>query len=128
MQKLWEFEDYVGHLKHANSSVRNWAFDAVEKHFPRRFAAEASGLIGDENEHLACMAPRYLAKHHAVQFAPEILESFNRDHGNVPSNCAIALGRLRYQPALTYILSRLSICKSENTFIGIFWHLPGKNR
>jgi len=29
MQKLWEFEDYVGHLKHANSSVRNWAVDAV---------------------------------------------------------------------------------------------------
>jgi hypothetical protein len=77
MQKLWEFEDYVGHLKHANSSVRSWAFDAVESHFPRRFAAEAAGLIGDENEHLACMAPRYLAKHHAVQFAPEILESFN---------------------------------------------------
>ena len=123
MQKLWEFEDYVGHLKHANSSVRSWAFDAVESLFPRRFAAEAAGLIGDENEHLACMAPRYLAKHHAVQFAPEILESFNRDRGNVPSNCALALGRLRYQPALTDILSRLSTCQNENTFLGIVHYL-----
>ena len=115
MQKLWEFEDYVGYLKHANSSVRNWAFDAVENHFPSRFAAEVAGLIGDENEHLACMAPRYLAEHHAVQFAPKILESFNRDRGNVPGNCAVALGRLRYEPALTDILSRLSKCQSANT-------------
>jgi hypothetical protein len=36
MQKLWEFKDYVGHLKHANSSVRNWAFDAVEINPVRR--------------------------------------------------------------------------------------------
>ena len=123
MNRLWDYEDYVNHLSHQNKIVRRWAFDAVENHYTNRYTDEVCHLIGDEVEHLACAAPRYLAKHEAVQHAPAILESFKKDHGNVPSNCAIALGNMFYEPALDVMLEYFSSVKSENTFLGILYYL-----
>ena len=119
MNRLWDYEDYVNHLSHQNKIVRRWAFEAIENHYTNRYTDEVCHLIGDEVEHLACAAPRYLAKHEAVQHAPAILESFKKGHGNVPSNCAIALGNMFYEPGLDVMLEYFSSVKSENTFLGI---------
>ena len=119
MNKLWNYEDYVNHLSHQNKIVRRWAFAAIENHYPNRYTDEVCNLIGDEVEHLACAAPRYLAIHEAVQHAPAILESFKKDYGNVPSNCAIALGNMFYEPALDVMLEYFSSVKSAETFLGI---------
>lgn len=119
MNKLWNYEDFVNHLSHQNKIVRRWAFAAIENHFPNRYTDEVCNLIGDEVEHLACSAPRYLAIHEAVQHAPAILESFKKDQGNVPSNCATALGNMFYEPALEVMFEYFSSVKSEETFLGI---------
>jgi HEAT repeat protein len=119
MNRLWDYEDYVNHLSHQNKIVRRWAFAAIENHFPNRYTDEVCNLIGDEVEHLACAAPRYLAMHEAVQHAPAILESFKTDHGNVPNHCAIALGNMYYEPALDVMLEYFSSVRSEETFLGI---------
>jgi len=119
MNKLWNYEDFVNHLSHQNKIVRRWAFAAIENHFPNRYTDEVCNLIGDEVEHLACSAPRYLAIHEAVQHAPAILGSFKKDQGNVPSNCATALGNMFYEPALEVMFEYFSSVKSEETFLGI---------
>ncbi len=123
MKRIWSYQDYVDHLTHPNNFVRRWAFNAIGKQFPRRYTKEISALIGDSDEHLACMAPRYLAKHNAVEFAPAILESFKNGKNNVPSNCALALGDMQYEQALDVILERLHNVKSLNTFLGILNYL-----
>jgi len=123
MNKLWDYEDYVDHLSHPNQLVRRWAFEAIENHYANRYTDEVCNLIGDEVEHLACAAPRYLARHEAVQHAPAILESFKKDHGLIPSNCAIALGNMSYEPGLDVMLECFSSVKSEETFLGILEYL-----
>jgi hypothetical protein len=123
MNKLWDYDDYVNHLSHQNKIVRCWAFAAIENHYPNRYTDEVCNLIGDEVEHLACAAPRYLARHEAVQHAPAILDSFKKDHGNIPSNCAIALGNMIYEPALDVMLEYFSSVKSAETFLGILEYL-----
>ena len=74
MNKLWNYEDYVNHLSHPDKTVRRWAFDALENHYPNRYTDEVCSLIGDEDQHLACAAPRYLAGHGAIQHSAVILE------------------------------------------------------
>ena len=127
MNRLWSYQNYVEHLGHPSSFVRSRAFNAIERQFPRKVTKEVSNLIGDPDEHLACMAPRYLASRGVSEFTPDIIQSFKEGKDNVPSNCAIALGGLRYVPALDDILARLSNVESLNTFLGILYYL-GKVR
>lgn len=103
--------------------VRRWAFATIENHYPNRYTDEVCNLIGDEDEHLACASPKYLAKYGAIQHAPAILESFKKGHGNIPSNCAVALGNMLYDSALDVILEYFSIVKSAETFLGILDYL-----
>jgi hypothetical protein len=119
MNKLWDYEDYVNHLSHQNKIVRRWAFQALENHYPNRYTDEVCNLIGDDDERLSCAAPRYLAMHHAVQHAEAILETFKNAQGNVPGNCAIALGNMIYKPAVDVMLEYFPRAKSANTVLGI---------
>jgi len=123
MNKLWNYEDYVNQLSHQNKLVRCWAFESLENHFPNRYTDKVSKLIGDEVEHLACAAPRYLALHEAVQHAPAILDSFKNGQGNIPNNCAVALGNMSYEPAVDVMLEYFSRTKSAETFLGILYFL-----
>jgi hypothetical protein len=127
MEPLFDYQDYVDYLGHSSELARQWALSAIQRRFPRRFASQVSQLIGDSNEHLACSAPKYLASHGAIEYTPAILESFIRDHGNVPSNCAIALGDMGYGLAKDTIIERLAHCESANTLYGITYYL-GKIR
>jgi len=127
MEPLFDYQDYVDYLGHSSDLVRQWAFSAIERRFPRRCTSQVSQLIGDSNEHLACSAPKYLASHGRTEYAPAILESFIRDQGNVPSNCAIALGDMGYGSAKDTIIERLAHCESSNTLYGITYYL-GKTR
>ena len=123
MHKLWTYEDYVKHLSHENSLVRRWAFDAITNRYPNKYCDEVNKLIGDENSHLACAAPKYLAKHNAVEHAPHILESFKNGEGSVPSNCAKALAKMQYEPALEDIIGSLSSNIHSDSLFGIFDYL-----
>jgi len=123
MNRLWNYEDYINHLSHRNRIVRRWAFRTIENHYPNRYTDEVCNLIGDEDEHLACASPRYLAKYGAIQHAPAILESFKKGQGNIPSNCAVALGNMLYEPARDVMLEYFSIVKSAETFLGILDYL-----
>jgi len=127
MRQLCSYQDYVDHLTHPGSLVRRWAFEAIEKRFPRRYTGEVAKLIGDSDEHLACAAPKYLAHHKATEHAAAVLESFLKDEGNVPGNCAIALGDMHYEPAVDAVLDRIPHCESGNTLFGILYYL-GKIR
>ena len=123
MRQLWSYEDCVEHLGHANSLVRAWAFNIIRKRFPRRCTREVARLIGDLDEHLASSAVRYLASHKATEFAPAMLDCFFSGQGNVPGNCATALGNLLYQPAVDQLLNFLPQCTEPNTFLGILHYL-----
>lgn len=123
MKKLWNYEDYVNHLSHPNKLLRSWAFEALEEHYPNKYTDEISNLIGDEDSHLACAVPRYLAKNGAVQHAPKILDCFQNSNGNVPSNCALALGLMAYEPAADIMLEHFSFADSAETFFGILEYL-----
>ena len=123
MHQLWSYQDYVSYLTHTNNLVRRWAFKAIEERFPRRYTPEAAKLVGDSDEHLACAAPKYLAHHRAIDHARAILESFLKDKGNVPGNCAIGLGDMRYEPAVDVVLDRLIRCENANTLFGILYYL-----
>ena len=127
MNRIWDYQDYVNQISHQNKIVRRWSFSAIENHYPNRYTDEVFNLIGDEDEHLACASPRYLAKFGAVQHAPLILESFKKSAGSVPGNCAAALGNMHYNSALDVMLEYFSIVKSSETFLGILDYL-GKIR
>jgi len=119
MDKLWNYEDYVNYLSHENKIVRRWAFEKIENHYPNTYTDEVSKLINDEDNHLACAAPRYLAGHHAVKHGPAILDSFKNANGNVLSNCASALGKMKYEPALETMIDSCSKKPDPETFFGI---------
>jgi len=123
MNPLWIYQDYVDHLTHPNNLVRMWAFDALEKRYPRRFTKEVSSLIGDSDKHLACMAPLYLASHNAIFAAPTILKCFQEHEGRVAGRCATALGDMRYEPAVENMLERLRFCKDADMLLGIVHYL-----
>lgn len=123
MNKLWDYKDYVNHLSHENRLVRRWAFKALESHYPNRYTDKVCNLISDEDEHLACAAPRYLAQHEAVQHAPAILESFKSSQGIIPSNCASALAKMYYEPAIDVMLEHFINPGSAETFLGILDYL-----
>ena len=123
MNKLWDYKDYVNHLSHENRLVRRWAFKALESHYPNRYTDKVGNLISDEDEHLACAAPRYLALHEAVQHGPAILESFKSSQGIIPSNCASALAKMYYEPAIDVMLEHFINPGSEETFLGILDYL-----
>lgn len=127
MNKLWDYQDYVNHLSHKNRLVRRWAFEALENHYPNIYTDEVSKLIGDEDRHLACASPRYLAQHNAVQHAPAILESFKNSQGSIPANCAQALATMYYEPAVDVMLEYFIDPGTMETFFGIFYYL-GKIR
>lgn len=128
MAKLWNYEDYVKFLSHNNRLVREWAFDALKNRYPNKYTDEVSILISDKDSHLACMAPTYLAKHQAVQHAPAILNSFLHDSGNIPSNCALALSKMKYEPALGKIIESLSNDESVDSLFGVFNYLGSIHR
>jgi len=123
MQLLWNYQEMVDFLSHPHDLVRRWAFDIIEKRFPRQFTPEVAKLIGDPNEHLSCAATRYLAKHKAISFAPDILDCFLHSKGLVPGNCAIALGDMGYDEATETIVSMIPKCNDLNTFLGILSYM-----
>ena len=123
MHRLWTYEDYVEHLSHPDSLVRTWAYYGIENQYPQRFCREVSRLIDDSDQHLACRAPQYVAKHGAVEFAPAILECFMNREGMVAANCSIALGKLKYEAAFEKMVDRLQNTKDIETFVGIAEYL-----
>jgi hypothetical protein len=80
-------------------------------------------LINDEDEHLACAAIRYIAQHEAVQHAPAILERFKNSQGFIPSNCAIALAKMHYEPAIDIMLEYFINSETAETFLGVLDYL-----
>jgi SEC-C motif len=119
MKKLWKYEDYVNHLSDENKVVRRWAFKALENRFPNRYADEVSSLINDGDEFLASPALRYLVRHEAVQYAPAILATFKESRGMVAGNCASALAKMNYVPAIDVMLEHFFKPESEETLFNI---------
>lgn len=123
MKKLWDYEDYVNHLAHANRLVRRWAFEALNNHYPNRYTDKVGILINDEDEHLACATLRYLARHAAVQHASAILERFRHSEDMVAGNCASTLAKMQYEPAIDVILEHFADAGSEEALLGILDYL-----
>jgi hypothetical protein len=123
MRQLWVYEDYVERLSHANNLIRSWAFNAIRERFPRRYTREVAGLLEDPDEYVASAAVRYLARHKATEFAAAILKCLFSSQGNVPGNCATALGDMLYEPAADQILEFFPQCRDTNTFLGILHYL-----
>ena len=123
MHRIWSYQDYVSHLSHSSSLVRTWAFKKISEQYPLRFAQEVGMLIGDQDESLACRAPKYLAEHGAEEFAPAILESFLNSNGMIASNCAVALGMLKYEPAFDALTERFRNVEDIEIFLGIIHYL-----
>ena len=128
MNKLWNYKDYVSHLNNPNKLLRQWAFRALEERFPNRYTDEVSNLIGDEDPHLACAAPRYLASFGAVQHAEKIMQCFENSSGNVASNCALALGMMGYEPAADRMLEHFWSADNAEILFGILDYLGGIKR
>lgn len=123
MNKLWYYEDYVKHLNHNNEMVRHWAFDALENRFLNRYTDQVADLINDKNEHLVCAVLRYLSFHQAVQHAPAILERFKGAQGIIASNCAVALAKMHYEPAMEIMLKTFVTTEDSDVFFGILEYL-----
>ena len=123
MHGIWSYNDYVSLLSHSNSLVRKWAFKKINEQYPRRFSPEVGMLIGDQDEYLACRVPKYLAEHGAEEFAPGILESFLNSDGIIASNCAVALGMLKYEPAFDAVTERFRNVEDIEIFLGIIHYL-----
>jgi len=123
MKKLWDYNDYVKHLYHPNKLIRSWAFKALDEHYPNIYTDEVANLIADDDSHLACAAPRYLAKNGALQHAERIMSCFKNSSGSVASNCALALGMMGYEQATDQILEHFSSAESAETFFGMLEYL-----
>ena len=123
MQLIWNYQEILDFLSHPHDLVRRWAFDIIEKRFPRQFTPEVAKLVGDPNEHLACAATHYLAEHKAISFAPDILDCFLHGKGLVTGNCAIALGKMRYDEAAETIIPMITECTDFNSFMGILSYM-----
>lgn len=123
MEKLWTYQDYVGHLSHPNSLVRRWAFDALDTQYSRVYTKEVASLLGDSYEHLASAAARYLARHRAMDAAHLLLHWFLNGEGLVPGNCIKALGDMGYAEALDEVLQRFGSCRDYSTILGILHYL-----
>jgi len=119
MQKIWNYKDYVSRLPHPEVEIRDWAFRSLNERYPNRYTDEVVHLIGDEKSYLASMAPRYLARHGAVQHAEKILDCFRNSEGNVRSNCISALGRLKYEPATAEMIDLFLTSERGDSVFGL---------
>ncbi len=123
MKRLWNLTDYIEKLSHHSGLVRRWAFEAIEEFHPRQYVKEVSSLIGDSDEHLACAAPRYIAKNDGIEFAPAILECFKNTSGVVASNCIEALKRMKYENAYDTVLQKYSEITDLDEILGVIDYL-----
>jgi len=123
MNKLWRYEDYVNHLSHENGIVRRWAFDALENRYLNRYTEQAADLINERETYFVCAVLRYLSFHQADQHAPAILERFKRAQGVIAGNCATALAKLQYEPAMEVMLDKFSTTEDPETFLGVLEYL-----
>ncbi len=123
MKRLWNITDYIERLSHHSGLVRRWAFKAIEEFHPRQYVKEVSNLIGDPVEHLACAAPRYIAKHNGIEFAPAILECFKNTSGVVAGNCIEALKRMKYEAAYDTVLQKYSKIRDHDELLGVIDYL-----
>ncbi|MFH0727064.1 MAG: SEC-C metal-binding domain-containing protein [Pseudomonadota bacterium] len=119
MNRLWKYEDYVNYLSHENVIVRRWAFSALESRFLNRYTDHVSLLLNDGNDYLVCGVLRYLVYHRAIQHAPAILDRFRGGHGIISSNCASALAKFGYEPAMEPMIDRFFNPDSSETFLGV---------
>ena len=123
MNKLWHYDDYVKQLSYENSLVRKRAFEAINSRYIRTYTDEVAGLLHDDDDRLVRGALRYLSYHQASQYAPVILEKFKAADGTLVSNCAIALARMNYEPALDHMLEKFSVTENIETALGIMEYL-----
>ncbi len=123
MKRLWNLTDYIERLSHHSGLVRRWAFKAIEEFHPRQYVQEVSNLIGDPVEHLGCAAPRYIARHNRIEFAPEILECFKNTSGVVAGNCIKALKRMKYEAAYDTVFEKYSHIKDIDEILGVIDYL-----
>ena len=119
MNLIFQYSDYLDHLKDPNPLVRLWAFDALDTQYYRRYAPEVAQLLSQPDDESVSAAAHYLARHQALDQAPAILECFNNHKGKIGWSCGSALGKLGYLPAKESILARLADIDSEDTLLGI---------
>ncbi|MCP4686593.1 MAG: hypothetical protein GY859_00995 [Desulfobacterales bacterium] len=121
MHRIWKYQDYVDRLNHSSKYVRRWAFSGLTEQFPGRFAPEVAQLLDDPDDRLAFEAPKYLADHGAVEFAPNLLESFLGNSKDRWGAVVRALGRLRYEPAFEAVVEKFFTSRAieQSEFMGI---------
>ena len=119
MNLIFQYSDYLDHLKDPSPLVRLWAFDALDTQYYRRYAPEVAQLLSQPDDESVSAAAHYLARHQALDQAPAILECFNNHKGKIGWSCGSALGNLGYLPAKESILARLADIDSEDTLLGI---------
>lgn len=123
MKRLWNLTDYIEKLSHHSGLVRRWAFEAIEELYPRQYVKEVSNLIGEPVEHLCCAAPRYIARHNGIEFAPVILECFKNTSGVVAGNCIEALKRMKYEATYDAVLNKYSEITDLDEILGVIDYL-----
>lgn len=123
MNRLWNLADYTERLSHPDGLIRRWAFKAIEEYYPRHFVKEVANLIGDSDEHLACVAPKYIAKHQGIEFAPKILECFINSSGVIAANCIQALRMMSYEDAYDAVLQKYSTLTDLDEVLGVIDYL-----
>ena len=123
MKRLWQYQDFVGHLSHENELVRERAFRVLNTRFLNRYTDQVAVLLTENDVHLVCAAFRYLVHHQAVQYAPAILEKFINSDDILAANAAEALANLSYEPALESLLDRLDATENAEVEMGIIQSL-----
>lgn len=113
------YEDYCRFAKDSRDNVRHWAFDRLEKLYGAEAKDVIAAMIHDDVQHIACQAPKFLAKIGATEYAAPILQRFLDSEGVIAGNCADALGQMKYTQAVPHFINRLKTTEDNNEFLGI---------
>ena len=98
---LWRLQDLERLSTHPSQLVRDWARDRLEK---LRLGPDASRvltqLLDDPDEKIVSLTAVHLRESGDGRAGPALLDALSRYRGNTAGNLMMALGRLRYAPAL----------------------------
>jgi|GEM_PF-449929 len=106
---LWTADDVAPFVRHPDTPLRFWALERLTTLFPNRAGEALLPLLDDPEDHLVMLASEFLASTgDRARYGPVMVEHLSKAQGAHVGYLALALGRLRHEPALPFILETLA--------------------
>ncbi|MFH1897129.1 MAG: HEAT repeat domain-containing protein [Candidatus Desantisbacteria bacterium] len=107
---VWQFEDYIRFASHQSNLVRKWVQNRLVVLYPNQSQKAFVVFLNDSDETIASYAAIIIGNNYPGdnECGLALLDCFKKSHGDLASNCAIAIGKIGYKEALPELIKQLN--------------------